>query len=451
MNKKVFLVTAISGLLYGAIAALLPLRLFGAVVVVLAAAVLLLLDYERITYVVAVYVFIDFIVRKVMGQGILGAIWDELLLMAAFAVWVYKWFACRRTKAYRWTPLDIPLLFFFGIGIFLLIVNSPDLAISIEGLRAVIEYMFWYFLVIQILKTRKAAINICRILVLSMAVLAVHGIIQYILGVEIPKNWVDMAEKEVRSRAFSIVGSPNILGSLMLMLFPVSLSLFYIENTRLKKLLYLFIAGAMGLCLVFTLSRGAWLCMIICVCIYILMKDKRLFIPFIVFALFVLAFVPSVANRILYMLSPQYIASSMRGGRLGRWIIGLEKLRENLLFGVGLGHFGGAVAMNNKIPGTFYMDNYYLKTAVEMGITGLTAFLILCYNVVIQSLRGIVRSDNRTDRELMQGIFAGLCGVLVHHIGENVFEVPMMVTYFWTLAAIIMFLAYKKEDTCPSQ
>ena len=89
MNKKVFLVTAISGLLYGAIAALLPLRLFGAVVVVLAAAVLLLLDYERITYVAAAYVFIDFIVRKVMGQGILGAIWDELFLMAASAVWVY--------------------------------------------------------------------------------------------------------------------------------------------------------------------------------------------------------------------------------------------------------------------------------------------------------------------------------------------------------------------------
>jgi len=35
------------------------------------------------------------------------------------------------------------------------------------------------------------------------------------------------------------------------------------------------------------------------------------------------------------------------------------------------------------------------------------------------------------------GIIAGLCGVLVHNVVENIFEVPMMSTYFWLLLGIL--------------
>lgn len=47
--------------------------------------------------------------------------------------------------------------------------------------------------------------------------------------------------------------------------------------------------------------------------------------------------------------------------------------------GVGLGMFGGAVAMQNQVidhQEYFYVDNYYLKLMIEMGYTGLAAFLI---------------------------------------------------------------------------
>jgi len=286
-------------------------------------------------------------------------------------------------------------VFFFMVGLFLLVVNSPNLWISIEGLRAVVQYMLWFFLTIRLVDSKRTAKNIYTILVLSGTILALHGILQYLIGVKMPASWQDLAEAGVRTRAFSIIGSPNILGSMMLMLSPMAFSLFYAEKNVYRKLFFLGSAFAMALCLLFTFSRGAWLGMAAVALIFILLKDKRLFLPFIIFALLAFLLVPSVGDRISYMLSNKYVNSSLRGGRLGRWIQGFEMFKNNPLFGVGLGHFGGAVAKNNNIPGTFYMDNYYLKTAVEMGIAGLLSFLVLVYNVVIWGYRKIKKMTDR--------------------------------------------------------
>lgn len=404
-----------------------------------------LIRFPNISYIVALYVFIDYILRDVLQLSAYAGYWDELILVAAAGIWLVKLIANGGDYIDRRTPLDIPLAFFFIVGLFLLIVNSPDLGISIEGLRAVAQYMLWFFLVIRLVDSKRTAKNVYTILVLSGTVLAIHGILQYIIGVEMPASWLDLAEAGVRTRAFSIIGSPNILGSMMLLLSPMALSLFYAEKDLLRKVFFLGSSFAMGLCLIFTLSRGAWLGMAAVAVVFILQKDKRLFVPLIVVALLAFLLVPSVGDRISYMLSDKYVASSFRGGRLGRWTEGFEMFKNNLLFGVGLGHFGGAVAKNNNIPGTFYMDNYYLKTAVEMGITGLLAFLVLVYNVIIWCYRKTRKITDSFSIHLSQGAFAGLCGVLVHNLVENVFEEPMMSTYFWIITALVFIMAREKE------
>ncbi|MCX7920987.1 MAG: O-antigen ligase family protein [Clostridia bacterium] len=444
MKKHLYLLIAVMGLILGVIGAFMTIK----VSLVLAAGALvfaaLLLDYQKATYLVALYLVLDNVLRRFADGTILSSNWDELLFVFTVMLWMYKWFVHRKQDAYRWTPLEVPLVFFMGIATFLMIINSPDISIGIEGLRVVIEYVLWYFIIVQLLKTPAGARRMLYILVFIGTGLALHGVFQYLTGAEMPANWVDQMEQGVRTRAFSIVGSPNILGSLMVLLIPLSISFIYSEEKKFKKGLFALIALTMIACLVVTLSRGAWIGFAVAILIFFLMKDKRLIVPIILLMVLVLVFVPSVASRITYMLSPEYIASSLKGGRLVRWGIGLQMLLENLWFGVGLGRFGGAVAMNNKnlFPNTFYMDNYFLKTAVEMGLIGLTAFFLLIYNVVIWSLRTIRNLHNTLHKSLAQGAFAGMCGVIVHNFFENVFEVPMMVTYFWVLAAAIMFLGY---------
>ena len=77
------------------------------------------------------------------------------------------------------------------------------------------------------------------------------------------------------------------------------------------------------------------------------MKNRKLIVPTLVImgAVFVLAviFVPSVANRILYLFSADYFASSSTGGRVYRSVVGYELFMNNPIFGMGLGQFGGSV------------------------------------------------------------------------------------------------------------
>jgi O-antigen ligase len=230
----------------------------------------------------------------------------------------------------------------------------------------------------------------------------------------------------------------------MVLLIPVSISLVFVEKQLMKRLAFGGIALVMTGCLLFTLSRSALISFMVAITLYALMKDRRLILPMILGAVLIAILLPSVVDRFIYMLSPVYLESSLKGGRAIRWLTGWQMFTDNLWLGVGLGRFGGAVAMNHKdlFPDTYYMDNYMLKTAVEMGLIGITAFLLLLYNTILWSFRAIRITLENYYMNIAQGILAGMVGVIVHNFTENIFEVPMMVTYFWLFAGIIMYLGY---------
>ncbi|MBR1738068.1 MAG: hypothetical protein IJ736_13830, partial [Firmicutes bacterium] len=48
-------------------------------------------------------------------------------------------------------------------------------------------------------------------------------------------------------------------------------------------------------------------------------------------------------------------------------------------------------------------------------------------------------------REIEIGILAGLCGIICHNLVENIFEVPMMASCFWLMAAVMMHLWYVQD------
>ncbi|MDD4297717.1 MAG: O-antigen ligase family protein, partial [Ruminiclostridium sp.] len=182
------------------------------------------------------------------------------------------------------------------------------------------------------------------------------------------------------------------------------------------------------------------------VTIFVFLKKKKLVAPVIVAMaavfLFTVVFVPSISNRILYLLSSDYIESSSTGGRVFRTITGYNLFMDNFWLGMGHGQFGGAVALNHKLNKTFSMDNYYMKTAVEMGVFGITAFLMLMYSTIAWCARAISKIKDNAQKDWVRGIVAGLSGVIMYNLFENMFEIPLISSYFWLLAGVVMFLAY---------
>lgn len=401
--------------------------------------ILILRNFERGAYLVGIYPILYYLATQTSS---LASIWDELLIIFCVCIWFYRWLVDRRDFSFNWSPVDFPLIQFFFVAIALFVIASFD-SLGFDGLRANIEYVFFFFIVVKLLRSENGAKNLVKIMVFTGVFMSVIGIYQYIAKVETPAYWTDKVETTSGPRVFSIVGSPNVLGCLLAMLIPLAVSLIFSERHVLQKLLYTCATGLMGICILLTGSRSSWIALGLALIIYaILSKKYKLIIALIVIAALAYTFVPTVQSRIGYLLDPEYIASSFRGGRFSKWPKAIQMFNTSPIFGTGFGQFGGAVATNNNVKGAFYVDNYYLKAAVEMGIFGLIAFLVAIYNGVVWPLRAIKKVDDKVSQGIIQSGFGAMIGILFTNIVLNNFDAPSVTTYFWTISAICVYLGF---------
>ena len=408
------------------------------------------------------YLPIEYVLRDVLQINILASVWEELFIMAGVAL--VLWRVClKQTDGFRRaTALEAALLLYMAVGLLLMMLNRPYPGIAWAGYRAQVEYIVWYFILLRLIDDEGDAKTLIFGFTAVVGLLALHGIYQFIIAVPIPSSWVTSTESGVRTRVFSLTGSPNIFGSLLLMAAPCAASMVYYFRSGWKKFAALCVTGCICLSILFTFSRGSWVGLVVAIVVFSLFLDKRLIGMMGIAMAGVLAFVPSITSRLTYLFTPEYKVASEVGGRALRWATGKLLLHDNSPWlGFGLGRFGGAVAMNNQVLDKtedfsyFYMDNYYLKTLVEMGYLGIIFYIVALVAFVIMALRAI-RSCNegrayglyddaltRNDTNLKclaVGLFAGMTGVLVHCYFENIFEEPYMMAYFWGLAAALQRL-----------
>lgn len=411
----------------------------------------------------ALYLPIDYGIRSLSTAGLLpgflASVWDECLMLAAFGYILWHRAMKRAPLCSRATPVDGYLLLFIAVGFFLMCMVSPYPAIALDGYRAVVQYLFWFFLAIRLIEDDRDFAIFYVTLGIMAVIIGLHGIYQFIVAAPIPESWVSQTEENVRTRVYSIMGSPNIMGSFLVLFAPMIAGIAYYSKKMWVKVAAVCATGMMCLSIIFTFSKGAWGGLAAAIVVFAIFLDRRLIALMCVAGTGALIAIPSIANRITYMFTADYLAASRRAGRMIRWEKGLELLHQSDPFlGFGLGRFGGAVAMQNQIIeesqefSYFYMDNYYLKTLVEMGYLGLTFFIILLIGMVLWCLRSIGRTGfDQSDRTrvLAVSMFSGMCGVMVHCYFENIFEVPYMMAYFWSLAAAVLYLGYfrKKRAT----
>lgn len=401
------------------------------------------LRVETLLWPAVFYIVLDYAIRTFPYTAFLASGWDELLLLSIFILWPVQ-MALRGNITYRHTPVDLPLLIFLGLTVFLFLVRSPDTGLAMEGARVYIEYTLWFFVGANLLLNIDQAKALVKGMVVITALVAAHGIYQYVVGVEMPASWVDAAEAGVRTRVFSVTGSPNVLGSFFVLFIPVTISQLLHSRGRPARYFYLGCLALAGFSLIVTYSRGAWLALAGGLVIYSVLYNWRVLVPMTAAAVVSVQVFPGIVSRLAYMLSPAYLASSQRAGRLARWQLAIAKIKQSPLLGEGFGRFGGAVAARN-IPGSFYVDNFYLKTAAEAGLTGLAALLYLLFAVARAGINAYTSLRNSYLKSLAAGILAGLVGVMLHNGVENIFEVPMMATYFWLMAGFLTALPFIDE------
>ncbi|MFO7941945.1 MAG: O-antigen ligase family protein [Bacillota bacterium] len=379
-------------------------------------------------YLVVLFPVVDYLLRRIPLVRFGAPLWDQALLFFLIVVTLAR----REKGEAKFLPALVPLLAFSATSL-VVDLNYPGAAL--EGLRVTLQFIPLFFAARHLVDSTKTRVWLFRAVGISAALIAFLGLIQPLVGVETPAGWVDMSET-IGIRIFSIVQSPNVLGGHMALAAAIMLGLAWYENGRREKIAWSAGAAVTGITLLLTFSRGAWLAFAGAILLITLILDRRVFVVLLIITLLAGVGVPQVRTRLFSVFSPEYIQKSALDGRLGRWLRAYDQLRKRPLFGMGPGRYGGAVAARRF--GISYVDNYYVKTAVEMGLLGLIAFLYWIWAPVRAAYARWRRLRGRRLWRLYAGVICALAAVLLHNGVENIFEVPYMNAYFWFILGLLL-------------
>ncbi|WP_312111425.1 O-antigen ligase family protein [Brevibacillus reuszeri] len=402
-------------------------------------------------YVLLAYPVIDFVMRKLLPiPVVVSSLWDKALLIILLLFTFVAFLGSNRVMP------GIKHLFgaFFVLGIALTVTDMTNWQASFEGFRSVYQYIIAFLIGFYLLKSVEDLDKLLKALVIVGFITGLYGVAQVVLGVKTPEAWVQEGET-ITTRAFSFVTSPNVLGSYMALVVPVAVGLFVKASSLKERALWAIVTLTTLLALLLTGSRGAWFALAfgMFVCFFIWKKRVAGYLVLAgIIGVTALFFVPesvpmvgTVKNRIFTLFTSDYFEASSQGGRIGRWGKAYDQMRVEPLFGVGLGHYGGAVAARRF--GTTYTDSYLFKSLAEYGLIGLIMLIGLIISMFRYSAKAILKLQHSPHFFPALGLFGGLIAVATHNLAENIFEVPFMTLYFWLFGGFLCALFADQTQT----
>ena len=433
IRRKEFIIPVLFGILLAILYHILPLNYLAVAFVGLIGLVLILYD---IKLGLMAGVFLAPFLPDMLGL---------LFMYFLLAVFVFRKLV-KDENPLTMTKLDMPIILFLIIIIISTITSiSPidslrDLALHIGGLS-------FLFVMINSVKEKKDFNIIVTILVFTATLVALYGLYQYLVGVEVDKAWLDVENNPgITTRVYSVFNNPNILAEYLVMIIPLSVSLFWFSKKLSKKIIFLGTTLIMVLALVLTSSRGGWIGFAFSALVFILLIEKRLLLSLIPISLGGLFLLPdTIINRIL---SIGNLADSSNAYRITMWEITLDIIKDHWLAGVGFGHlpFKQTFETYIRTMPTFHAHNTYLETAAEMGIPGLVAFLLFLFVLFKYGIKELIRQDDRYIRVMAAGALSGLAGVLFHGLVENILYLPRIIFTFWIMVSLVLTLFRIREQ-----
>jgi O-antigen ligase len=182
-----------------------------------------------------------------------------------------------------------------------------------------------------------------------------------------------------------------------------------------------------GLALLLTLSKGAYLALIV-LGVIVILRLRRWMLPLLVG----LAVVAVLISRV--PLVTQRIATSENSlvGRFQIYGATLRSMQDHWLFGWGIG--GWDYIYRRKAPQP-YPHDIWLTFWVELGLLGVIAFAIIFFGLLWRGWRGLPQTE-AFYRVALWGVLGALVLWGVHGLADTPYWKNDMALEFWVMAAI---------------
>lgn len=371
-----------------------------------------------------------------------------LYLIALLLVGIYSQ-AFQTRKNLRKTSIDIPIVLYF-ILIFYSTITSVDAMGSLRDFALHSVGIAFVFVMINHVETKEDFNRLLTIMVFSAALVSLYGLYQYVVGVEIDRAWLDVENNpDIKARVYSVFLNPNILAEYLIMLTPISVALFWNTKKMSKKLVFLGTTGLMMLAMLLTFSRGGWLGLAFAALVFVILVEKKLLLSIIPISIGAVYLLPdTILNRIT---SIGNLTDSSNSYRLQLWNITGKVIKDHWKVGVGFGHlpFKQTFETYTRTMPTFHAHNTFLQVLAETGLVGFLVFLGLMLTIFKQGILRLQASEDSYVRTIGAGLVAGMAGLMVHGMVENIFYIPRIIITFWMLVGFLWTLIKieaKKEN-----
>lgn len=362
--------------------------------------------------------------------------------LSALSLWLAKIYVTRQINLKR-TPLDIFILFYF-ITIIISLFTTLKLSSSLMTVKGefLTNTLLFYIIVSNFCKEDKIK-KIIIALLIGSAIMAVYGIIDFFLKGGSLLN--------INYRAGSLHQGYEAYGQYLIMVLPFNfLGFFYLNDKKRKIILVtLFVLNTFALYL--THTRGAWVAFWLEMLIlsYFIFPRK---LKIILTGLLIL--VPLIG---LFSLPEDVIWHGKKGLtteeeniwqnsgtiRIIMWKEAIKSLKENPFEGAGYGKVNFKRKFSGKVfAGMEQAHNTFINTAIQLGIQGLIALLLIIFMILKISGKGW-----RQEKYTFQGLY--YLGVFTMTIGFFIacqfaeFFIDDTAHMFWILVGFAVSLYIK--------
>lgn len=369
----------------------------------------------------------------------------DVFFIAALTMWLSKMVLSRNFYLKR-TPFD-ELILMFVLFSAASIWNSPDRGFSFYNYYHLMgRYILIYYLVVNNIHSTSQIKKLGLIIVGSALAVTIFGFYQYLFSSGMSAEWVDYEQfPDLKFRVFSTLENPNLLAGFLVTMMSIAAGLGCRADMLRRRAMFLGVAAIMGVCLVLTYSRGAWLSVLAVVAVFGVLYNRKILWLILLLPLLSLFSHDVLLERLMSIMNPTDTSSTLR---LALWESTVAMIADHPIFGIGWGAYWMVYPnydffINNASTRIVHAHNMYLNIAAEIGIPGLLAFLAITYGHIKTAAKLMNSLADKYTSGLLMGIAAGLVGLMINGLTDYIMFNIQMSMLFWMLNAIIAVLWYE--------
>ncbi|HNU05711.1 MAG TPA: O-antigen ligase family protein [Anaerolineae bacterium] len=355
-------------------------------------------------------------------------------------------------------PILAPYLVFLAVPLITLLWTPTPLE-SVRGLFRFIGYLALMWLIVDVIVSKAQVRRMVLVLILSTLIPIISGFYQAITGSG-QFIWAGAGF----NRIYGFAGGPFTLAFYLVMIMPLVL-IFLLEQRqeqdqdapagrwRFNRLGLGLLLGLIGVALVLTFIRGAWIAVVASLLLLGLARGSLRYRQ-------LLLTIPAAAGVVLLTFTPalerlQQAAdpTSTLFGRLEVWRLAVDWLLAsplNLLAGVGMKAFEYYYVLlaGPTTAGLYWRresflignrpHNELLGFMLDVGLIGVVALLVVFFTLGRLAWRIYRNAQDRDLRLVALAFLIGFAGLLVGAAADNVFSQPSVAVYFWIMAGLVM-------------